>query len=131
MRSALNLIWHNPLGVGYDDYHLVVHMNDRVIPHNTLLHWICMGSVFFAIPLVAIIGYLLYTSKKKAMSCEFWAILYSVIASNFIPDILNARYFIIPCAVVFLVGMGEIKKDEPLTEGGAPEAIPSPAEINQ
>lgn len=108
-RSVLRIIRENPFGVGYDSVHIVALMEDGVVPHNTLLRWICMGSVFFALPLVSAIVFTLYTSKRKKMSCEFWAILYSVIASNFIPDILNARFFVIPCAIVFLINMKEEK----------------------
>jgi|GEM_PF-1778575 len=103
--SVLSIIKEHPLGVGYDGEYLVSLMTDGVVPHNTLLRWISMGGILFAFPLVAAIGYVLATAKNKKMSCEFWAVLYSVIASNFIPDILNARYFIIPCAIVFLVNM--------------------------
>ena len=63
-----------------------------------------MGGAVFAAPLVYIIFSVMRSARKKKMSCEFWAILYAAIASNFIPDILNARFFIIPCAVVFLIG---------------------------
>ena len=101
--SALSIIFNNPLGVGYGDAHLESLMAYGIVPHNTLLRWICMGSVVFAAPLVCIIYYVIRTARKKKLSSEFWAILYSVIASNFIPDIMNARFFIIPCAMVFLV----------------------------
>lgn len=115
-RSAIELILKHPFGVGYDIEYLVTQMADGIVPHNTLLRWTCMGGVLFPIPLIIMIGYTIRVSIKKKMSCEFWAILYSLLASNFIPDILNARFFIIPCAAVFLFGMNKIENKNHVPE---------------
>ena len=103
--AAFSIIIKNPFGIGYDNNYLFSLMSDVDIPHNTVLRWLCMGGVAFTAPLVYIIYSVIRTSKAKKMSCEFWALIYSVIASNFIPDIMNARFFIIPCAIVFLATM--------------------------
>ncbi|MBR0303660.1 MAG: O-antigen ligase family protein [Clostridia bacterium] len=127
--AALAVIRDNPLGVGYDGNYLESLMADGIVPHNTVIRWVCMGSIILALPLVLAIGYVVVTAKRKRLPCEFWGILYSVIASNFIPDILNARYFIIPCALVFLVNMSdeEDKETKPLPEA-PPEDASAPAE---
>lgn len=62
-----------------------------------------MGGVWFALPLVIILGYILYKAYKKGFRAEFWLILYTLTAANFIPDIFNARFFVIPCMAVLLL----------------------------
>lgn len=110
--SALRIFGEHPFGVGYDMAYLMNMMEDGLVPHNTLLRWLCMGGIPFTLPLAVICGYTVVDAYRKKASCEFWAILYSLVASNFIPDILNARYFVIPCAVVFLMGGMEKVKNE-------------------
>ena len=62
--------------------------------------------------MVYVLVYLIVVSLKKNNLCLFWMLLYSFIASNVIPDILNARYFVIPCALVLLF----VKKNEKVKE---------------
>ena len=109
--ASLSIIFKNPFGIGYDNNYLFSLMTDVDIPHNTLLRWMCMGGFVFAAPLVYMIGAVMNASRKKKMTCEFWSLLYTVIASNFIPDIMNARFFIIPCAVAFLVSREAAQPD--------------------
>ena len=56
----------------------------------------------FAGIMAAIMLLTLRESYRKRFTCEFWVLLYTIFASNFIPDILNARFFVIPCMTVFL-----------------------------
>ena len=101
--GALNIIKTHPFGVGYDVDNLVSLMNGIYEPHCTILRWLCMGGLLFTTPIVYLIGFSAHVGQRKKATPEFWAILYTAFASNFIPDILNARFFIILCSVVFLL----------------------------
>ena len=99
--NSLRTFFENPLGIGYDNMYLA----DAVggfIPHNTVLRWLVMGGIPFTVPMAAIMLLTLRESYRKRFTCEFWVLLYTIFASNFIPDILNARFFVIPCMTVFL-----------------------------
>ena len=111
--GAIDLIGENPLGYGYDSNYLASLMPRGVIPHNTILRWACMGGVLFPIPLAALILYVMRCARLKGMTADYWVLLYTIISSNLIPDILNARFFIIPCALVFLIDMREYDEAPP------------------
>ena len=100
-RNSLEVLLKNPLGIGYDNNYLV-DVVGGIVPHNTVLRWLVMGGYPFAVPMVAIMVLILRESYVKKFSAEFWIVLYTLIGSNFIPDILNARFFVIPCMTVFL-----------------------------
>lgn len=101
--DALNLIKKNPLGIGLDDISLAYSMeNTTMVPHNTFLRWMCFGGIPMGILMLLVVAYPILCAHRKKMSSDFWAILYTVAASNFIPDILCARFFIIICAVPLL-----------------------------
>lgn len=110
---ALELFAENPFGIGYDNVNLSSLMADGVVPHNTLLRWLVMGGLWFVVPMVIILGYITVSAFQKKLTSEFWIIIYSLFASNFIPDLLNARFFIIPCMTVLLcAGCGKPRKKE-------------------
>ena len=112
--GAIDLIGENPLGYGYDGEYLASLMPNGIIPHNTILRWACMGGIGFPIPLVALIAYVMRCARLKGMKTDYWVLLYTGVAANFIPDILNARYFIIPCALVFVIDMRDYAPGMPL-----------------
>lgn len=99
--NSLRTFFENPLGIGYDNMYLA-DVVGGFIPHNTVLRWLVMGGIPFTVPMVAIMLLTLRESYRKKFTCEFWVLLYTIFASNFIPDILNARFFVIPCMTVFL-----------------------------
>ena len=110
---ALELAIESPFGIGYDNVNLATQMTDGVIPHNTVLRWLAMGGFWFIIPMIILLGYFTVTAAKKKLSSEFWILLYSLFASNFIPDLYNARFFVIPCMTVLLAaGSNGIRKKE-------------------
>lgn len=111
--SALKVIKEHPFGVGYDDMHLVSYMDDGITPHNTFLRWCVMGGIHLGVLLVGIICFALIDAGRKKVTAEYWAILYTMFASNFIPDVLNARFFVILCSVAFLVKGQESVSAEP------------------
>ncbi len=106
--GALEIIKEYPLGVGYDDSYLVSMMPGHFSPHNTVLRWCAMGGIPTALCLLSVIFFAVVEAAKKKITPEYWAILYTMFASNFIPDVLNARFFVILCSVAFL-----IKPEEP------------------
>ncbi|MBQ3528229.1 MAG: hypothetical protein IJA52_06750 [Clostridia bacterium] len=101
--NVLQTILTHPFGVGYDDTYARTFMADNVAPHNTFLRWMLMGGPIFSIALMAIPLYTLVCAFKKKLTCEFWIILYALLASNFIPDLLTAKFFVIPCMCALLV----------------------------
>lgn len=101
MRTLEVSVKH-PFGIGYDNTYAVTFMSDNIIPHFTVLRWLLMGGYWFAIPMTAIVILTWYTARKKNLSTESWIILYSFFASCFIPDLLNARFFVIPCMCAML-----------------------------
>ena len=111
--GAIDLIAENPLGYGYDGTYIASMMPNNVIPHNTILRWACMGGVVFPIPLLALILYVMKCARLKGMTADYWVILYTGVAANFIPDILNARFFVIPCALVFIMDMRDYEQIPP------------------
>lgn len=101
--DAINLIKKSPLGIGLDDIELARNMtNSMIVPHNTLLRWICFGGIPMGILMLLIVAYSALCAHRKRLSADFWAVLYAFAASNFIPDILCARFFVIICAVPIL-----------------------------
>ena len=99
--NSIHILFENPLGIGYDNAYLADAVGG-IIPHNTVLRWLVMGGIPFTVPMVAIMLLILRESYRKKFTCEFWILFYTLFASNFIPDILNARFFVIPCMAVFL-----------------------------
>lgn len=93
----------HPFGVGYDETYAITFMTDGVVPHNTVLRWMLMGGPLLAVTLSAIPIYTLFRAFKKKLTCEFWIILYALLAASFIPDILTARFFVIPCMCALLI----------------------------
>ena len=101
--EVIKIIPSHPFGVGYDDTYARTFMTDGVAPHNTVLRWMLMGGPLLAVTLLAIPIYTLIRAFKKKLSCEFWIILYALLAASFIPDILTARFFVIPCMCALLI----------------------------
>lgn len=99
--SSIRLFFEHPFGLGYDNDYLVEITNSFIV-HNSFLRWLNMGGIFLAAAMVYIIGYITYVSFKKKLNDEKWLLLYCLFAMNFIPDILNARFFVIPCMLVLL-----------------------------
>ncbi len=100
---AIEISAENPFGVGYDNEYLRTFMDDGIIPHNTILRWLAMGGFWFTAPMIFIIANITYQAFKKKLSAEYWAIIYVIFASNFIPDVLNARFFVIPCMCALML----------------------------
>lgn len=100
--SGINVFLKNPLGIGYDNVYLASMMTRGRIPHNTILRWLDMGGIILAGCLVGLILYTLYKAYYKGLKDDFWVLLYVLGSSNLIPDILNARFFIILCSLVLL-----------------------------
>ena len=121
--AALGIITKNPFGIGYDDDYLSSLMPYGVSPHNTILRWAAMGGIVFAVVLTAIIIYCIRAAFKKKLSAEFWAIVYSFFAANFIPDLLTARFFVLICSMAFLAREQSSMPEIP-EEFYAPEYIP-------
>ena len=99
--ASLKLLIDHPLGIGYDNVYLLQFMVNG-IPHNTVLRWLNMGGIIFTALMLIIIFYVLISAHKKGQKDDFWAIFYCVVAMNFIPDILSARFFVILCMLVLL-----------------------------
>ena len=99
-ESGIIIAIENPIGIGYGDEYLGSRMNSGIIPHNTLLRWLDQGGILLALPLVLVFLEILSIAKDKKLSVELWALIYTFLASNFIPDILNSRFLIIIFAVV-------------------------------
>lgn len=99
--SSLKLLMAHPLGIGYDNVYLLQFMENG-LPHNTILRWLNMGGFIFAILMLAIILYVLVSAYKKGQKDDFWAVFYCIVAMNFIPDLLSARFFVILCMLVLL-----------------------------
>ena len=104
--KALDVLMKNPLGVGYDNMYLAS-LTGGIVPHNTVIRWLAMGGYPFTLAMLGIMAYVFLNTVRKKMTAEFWVFIYCVVASSFIPDILNGRFFIIPCAMALLYGMGD------------------------
>ncbi len=99
--NSLMIFFKNPLGIGYDNVHLAA-VCGGTIPHNTILRWLNMGGIVFTVLLLNIIVYIIKSAWKKGFSDEGWVLIYCFVAMNFIPDILNARFFVIPCMLALM-----------------------------
>ncbi|MDD6094176.1 MAG: hypothetical protein PUC29_00315 [Clostridia bacterium] len=106
--AGLKLLWDNPFGIGYDNVNLAAAVGG-IVPHNSMLRWLNMGGFIFGIFMFLILIYYLTASFKKKNKTEFWFIGYCLIASNLIPDILNARIFILPIMMALLIADEEEK----------------------
>jgi len=116
--SSIRLFFDHPFGLGYDNDYLVEITNSFIV-HNSFLRWLNMGGIFLAAALCYIIGYITYESFKKKLTDEKWVLLYCLFAMNFIPDILNARFFVIPCMLVLLCkGRNDLKNGQALQHNG-------------
>ena len=101
--DAFNVIKNNPLGIGLDDYELASKMeNSMITPHNTTLRWLCLGGIPMGILMLLVVAYSVLCAHRKKLAAEFWAVIYTLVASSFIPDILSARFFVIICAAPIL-----------------------------
>ncbi len=124
--GAFELIKEHPFGMGYDDSYNVLFMPDhKTTVHNTFLRWCILTGIPAALILLAIIVTVTVEAGRKKLSSEYWAILYTAFASNFIPDILNARFFVILCSVAFLVNPTVLGKSaavlsSPVLDGDPP-----------
>ena len=98
---SIGLFLEHPLGIGYDNVELVNQLNSFE-PHNTVLRWLNMAGIVFTLLMLTVLAYILYAAFKKKLTAELWALVYVLIAMNFIPDILNARFFVIICMMVLL-----------------------------
>lgn len=116
--KSLQILWTHPLGIGYDNAYLAQHTGG-IVPHNTVLRWLAMGGYPFTIAMLLIIVFVVVTAYRKRMTAEYWVIIYSLVASSFIPDIISGRFFIIPCAMVLLYSAGKTKTDTD-KKSGAP-----------
>lgn len=119
-KKAIELLLKNPFGVGYDNEYIARFTG--IIPHNTLLRWLCMGGYLFGAQMSLLFGMILFTAGKKKLTPEYWSLIYSVIASLFISDILCARFFVIFCAAAFLM-KSERERDVPCAVPEAPQKI--------
>lgn len=108
--KSIELFFKYPLGMGYDNAHLAYEMGG-IVPHNTMLRWLNMGGIVFGVLMAAILIYIFYEAYKRSIKTEMWFILYCVFASNLIPDILNARLFVLPVMMTFLI----MSKEENIT----------------
>lgn len=99
--AAIDVIMENPFGIGYGDKYLASLMV-MAIPHNTILRWLCFGGIILAIPMTLVILCSIWNAKKQKNTIIFWSLLYTFLASNFIPDILNARFITVLCILAFL-----------------------------
>ena len=116
--NSLKIVVSNPLGIGYDNVYLEKLM-DGIVPHNTVLRWINMGGFIFAILMVSVLVYVVYCAHSKGRKDDFWVLVYCLFAMNFIPDLLNARFFVIPCMITMLsvsVKIKERTKEERMSE---------------
>ena len=100
----------HPFGVGYDGVYSNSFMSDNIAPHNTALRWTLMGGYWFTILMLTVLFKTVSKGFKKNLSAEYWILIYAIFASNFIPDILNARFLIIPCMCAFLFAKAEKTK---------------------
>ena len=116
--SALGVLAAHPLGVGYDNVYLKNLVGDYV-PHNTLLRWLNMGGIIFAVLMMILLIYLLVAAFRKKLNVDMWVIFYCIIAMNFIPDLLNARFFVIPTMLVFLSVSQNTDINSPLYKAAA------------
>ncbi len=99
--ESIELFIKHPLGIGYDNDNLVSYFSE-VIPHNTFLRWLNMCGILFACAMLFLLVYIMKIAAKKRLTDDFWALFCSFVAMNFIPDILNARFFVIPCMLALL-----------------------------
>ncbi len=99
--SALGVFVTHPLGIGYDNVNLLKMVGDFV-PHNTILRWLNMGGIIFTVLMMILLGYFWYTAFRKRLRSDLWVVFYCLFAMNFIPDLLNARFFVIPSMLVLL-----------------------------
>lgn len=115
--SGIEVFLKHPMGIGYDNVYLASLMTRGIIPHNTILRWLDMGGIILALCLIIVIVYTLYKAYTKGLKDDFWVLLYVFGASNLIPDILNARFFIILCSIVLLcIGNEKSKEIEDIKE---------------
>ncbi len=99
--NSLGIFLSHPLGVGYDNVNLV-NLVGNYVPHNTIIRWLNMGGIFFTLLMMIILLYVLKIAYKKGRMDDMWVMIYCLLAMNFIPDLLNARFFVLPCMLIFL-----------------------------
>ncbi len=107
--NSLGLFLRYPFGIGYDNQYLESFI--VVIPHNTFLRWLNMCGIILAPSMLFIIIYVIYTAAKKKRTDDFWVLACCFLAMNFIPDILNARFLVVPCMLA-LVSKPKNKEDK-------------------
>jgi len=99
--TSIRLFIRNPLGIGYDNGYLISMMKD-IVPHNTILRWLNMCGFIFTLLMVILLVYFVRVAYNKKRNDDMWVLLYCLLAMNFIPDLLNGRFFVIPCMLVLL-----------------------------
>ena len=97
---SIELFFRYPLGIGYDNEYLESFV--EIMPHNTFLRWLNMCGIILAPAMLFILIYVIYIAWKKKHTDDFWVLACSLLAMNFIPDILNARFFVIPCMLTLM-----------------------------
>lgn len=108
--KALDIAINNPLGVGFGDTY-IASLTGHTIPHNTILRWLDIGGILYAIPMLYILLKSLFISFRKNKTL-FWPILCSILAMNFIPDLLNARFIVILVCLSFLYKDGGLNEEQ-------------------
>ncbi len=101
-RSSLEVLWKNPFGVGYDNKY-IQSLVGGIVPHNTMLRWLVMGGWIFGVLMFVVGMYFVFSSLRKKNKTEFWFIIFGLLASNLIPDLLNARLFVLPVMMALLI----------------------------
>ena len=85
-----------------------------MIVHNTFIRWLDMGGIFYATLLLLVFMTWLIMLKKYKIIDYYWCLIYVIVASMLIPDVLNARfvYVIVIMSFVPINKYKEVTKNE-------------------
>ena len=119
--SALKVFLEKPLGIGYDNINIANTVGD-FIPHNTVLRWLNMGGIIFASLMLFIFLWVFSVAYRKNLKADSWSMLYCLFAMNFIPDLLNARFFVLPTMLIIMSAYQK-KEDLAVTAKMLPKKI--------
>ena len=115
-KEGLALFIKNPwIGYGFDNVYLEKKlMPSRMIVHNTFIRWLDMGGIFYATLLLLVFMTWLIMLKKYKIIDYYWCLIYVIVASMLIPDVLNARfvYVIVIMSFVPINKYKEVIKNE-------------------